>query len=295
MASEVSVAQLTRYSDLPDSSRQMCKLMELKLTQQDAPRDAVVDKGLFLWFQDRLLDLERLKKKTTATPKVATPKNTDESMLNNSIAAVNVYLDQTFDVMSVDFLSRLQVFYGPYQSNKVVATILERIKVLQDCVRVQKEIEAALNSPYDTKKINELSLKSDKTVLDHKKMGHVSEHQYDYYYNTTGAYLTRYTPGVKIFQSLIKAIRSNKDVLEYRKTGEDYRRSMAKDAVLAIFDQYDRNHPSFSKKENESAFQFYISHIPYLNERFERYRTAMFTDPVAQEKIENEILSIKVQ
>lgn len=302
MSSNILEAQLGKYNGLSDSCRQMCELMESKLSESEASRNIkgldIVDRGLHLWFVDCMKELETLKRTPVPAPNPQ-PKRNDENWLNASITTTDIYLNQTFQEMSIDYLRQLKNFYAPYKTNENVSKRFNRITILIECVQLQRNMDSAMCKKFNLDNLYRLYTESDK-IKDYVTKGYVTENQQKAFRSTI-AYITRYSYGVELFKALITDIRKNTDISDYRKHGEGYRRKMAKDAAMAIFEKRDKDigrdiyGDVRSEKENGSAFQFFISHIPYLDERFEQYRTAMFTDPVAQDKIENEILSIKVQ
>ena len=226
---------------------------------------------------------EKLIQKHLSVPS-SSPISTD--WLSKSLKATEEYLALPFSEMSGDYLARLKQLYSPLEAQPGVRECLGKIETCNRCFNLYVDMEKALRAPYDKNLVPRL-VKDITTEWNNMSKDQQTGIQEEY------SYLNGYETAIKLFQDLIRATNGNDKLKAYRKEGADWNKTSALEEIHSEFNTYDSK--AIGKDSKGNNFRRYISHIEWLNKKFEEYKNTLERDPLHRVlPLEDDILTIKL-
>lgn len=194
------------------------------------------------------------------------------------------YLALPYSKIDMDKLNKWKEDFSEFSKDKkVIAKIAEIDRAIENKNNVI-EMENAINTPYDVKQIKK-ARDSFKKLETRKKT--FSEAQWEEFDNLD-IYLSRYKPSVKAFQDIIQKV--NSIVSEYTDNGNlNVISQTAKSRIVGLISEV------FTPYEDREI-KLGIYSIPYLKDRFEKYRKWATENPFKKdpqiEKIIDDIMNL---
>lgn len=182
------------------------------------------------------------------------------------------YLALPYSKIDMDKLNQWKEDFSEFSKDKkVIAKIAEIDRAIENKNNVI-EMENAINTPYDVKQIKK-ARDSFKKLETRKKT--FSEAQWEEFDNLD-IYLSRYKPSVKAFQDIIQKV--NSIVSEYTDNGNlNVISQTAKSRIISLISEV------FTPYEDREI-KLGIYSIPYLKDRFEKYRKWATENPFKKDR-----------
>lgn len=180
------------------------------------------------------------------------------------------YLERPYSKIDMDKLKQWRKDFSEFSKDKEVTA---KIKEIDRAIKNKNnviEMENAINTPYDEKQIIKARdrFKELETI---KKT--FSEAQWEEFDNLD-IYLSRYIRGARLFKSIITEI--NDTIIPQYNNGNIDNKTIIDDCITEI--------NSCLRKYNEEDFKKYIFVIPYLKDRFEKYRKWATKNPFKKDR-----------
>ena len=178
------------------------------------------------------------------------------------------YLALPYSKIDMDTLIQWKEDFSEFSKDKEVTAKIEEIKGAIENKNNVIEMENAINTPYDIKQIKK-ARNSFKKLEARKKT--FSEAQWEEFDNLD-IYLSRYNWGAKLFKSIITEI--NYTIIPRYNNGNIDNKIIIRDCIDEI--------NSCLRKYNEEDLNIFV--IPYLKDRFEKYRKWATENPFKKDR-----------
>ena len=262
-------------------------------SQYATPKDPI-EQGMLLLLYDEF----RNTKIVQAAPPAATTVDKSGEVIRKNVEQVKQYWkSHTLEAMSVDYLQLMKRNLEPYKKDKVVADAYKDLEVMIRYVQLNNRIIKAMSQPYNSVELDNCYKEVDalyKIVNAERWKQQYGDAHWKELYNDKYAHFYNYPNAVKLFKELIKAVNNDADVKFGRQENDG---AYVMSAALKLLEY--TNNKTFVLKDGKSDkkgdnINRYISHIPYLNQRFKEYRDGLLTKPLVRNTtLELEILNMK--
>ena len=262
-------------------------------SQQATPTDPT-EQGMLLLLYDEFRNTKIVQ---TATPAATTVDKRGEVIRKNVEQVKQYWKTHTLEAMSVDYLQLMKRNLEPYKKDKIVAAAYTDLEVMIRYVQLNNRIIKAMSQPYNSVELDNCYKEVDvlyRIVNAERWKQQYGDAHWKELYNDKYTHFYNYPNAVKLFKELINAVNNDTDVKFGRKENDG---AYVMSAALKLLEY--TNNKTFVLRDGKSDKMGdniirYISHIPYLDQRFKEYRDGLLTKPLVRNTtLEHEILNMK--
>ena len=262
-------------------------------SQQATPTDPT-EQGMLLLLYDEFRNTKIVQ---TATPAATTVDKSGEVIRKNVEQVKQYWKTHTLEAMSVDYLQLMKRNLEPYKKDKIVAAAYTDLEVMIRYVQLNNRIIKAMSQPYNSVELDNCYKEVDvlyRIVNAERWKQQYGDAHWKELYNDKYTHFYNYPNAVKLFKELINAVNNDTDVKFGRKENDG---AYVMSAALKLLEY--TNNKTFVLRDGKSDKMGdniirYISHIPYLDQRFKEYRDGLLTKPLVRNTtLEHEILNMK--